>query len=165
MTKQGNIYVKIQLEKDDRSGELVIKTQFDPNAPNFIYDKNEISWYPTSEEIEFINDALQLMAKHGIKDMHSVKKERPLSSPEEETGEAIETETTDLASEAEGHETQHPAEPPKMKADAAGIIVASDPKAVEEIIKKKQSGEGVIVEVDEETIVDRVLKQKKRGKW
>ena len=57
MKKQENIYVSLQLEKDVTTGELMIAIQFDRNSPNFFTNKNMISWCPTREELEFINEA------------------------------------------------------------------------------------------------------------
>ncbi len=76
MKKQENIYVSLQLEKDITSGELIIAIQFDRNAPNFFTNKNMISWSPTSEELNFINEAYGVMtkAKH--------QKQDPLDKPQ-----------------------------------------------------------------------------------
>jgi hypothetical protein len=63
MKKQDNMYVSLQLEKDVTSGELVIAIQFDRNAPNFFTNKNMISWCPTNEELDFINEAYGVLAK------------------------------------------------------------------------------------------------------
>jgi len=63
MKKQENIYVSLQLDKDITSGELVVNIQFDRNAPNFFTNKNTISWTPTTEELEFINEAYGLLSK------------------------------------------------------------------------------------------------------
>jgi hypothetical protein len=63
MKKQENIYVSLQLEKDVTSGELMITIQFDRNAPNFFTNKNMISWCPTNEELDFINEAFGTLTK------------------------------------------------------------------------------------------------------
>ncbi len=63
MKKQENIYVSLQLEKDVTSGELMIMIQFDRNAPNFFTNKNIISWCPTNEELNFVNEAFGAVTK------------------------------------------------------------------------------------------------------
>lgn len=63
MKRQENIYVSLQLEKDVTSGELMITIQFDRNAPNFFTNKNMISWSPTNEELNFINEAFGTINK------------------------------------------------------------------------------------------------------
>lgn len=160
MGKQNNIYVKIQLEKDDLSGNIILRTQFDANAPNFFQDNNQISWCPTTEELEFLNEAFNLLSKKQRK-QHS-QNNNELSLVEETIDTIAQEEKND--SIQHDHQTEPPV--PVLKADAAGIIVTSDSKVLDEIIKRKQNGEGVMVEADEETIVDKVLKQKKKGgKW
>jgi hypothetical protein len=63
MKKQENMYISLQLDKDITSGELVLNIQFDRNAPNFFTNKNTISWCPTNEELDFINEAFGLITK------------------------------------------------------------------------------------------------------
>lgn len=63
MRKQENIYVSLQLDKDVVSGEIVLGIQFDRNAPNFFTNKNTLSWCPTKEELEFINEAFGMLTK------------------------------------------------------------------------------------------------------
>ena len=163
MGKQNNIYVKIQLEKDDLTGNLILRTQFDANAPNFFQDNNQISWCPTAEELEFLNEAFTLLSKKQTKQPSQNNNDK-LSLVEETIDTIAQEEKNDSLQHAFDYPTEPPA--PALKADAGGIIVTSDSKALDEIIKRKQNGEGVMIEADEETIVDKVLKQKKKGaKW
>ena len=46
-----------------------------------------------------------------------------------------------------------------------GIIVEADSDAIEAALKKHMENDKTIVEVDEQTIIDKVLNQKKKGKW
>ena len=41
----------------------------------------------------------------------------------------------------------------------------ADEEAIDAALKKKQQGDKTIVEADEDTIVEKVLSQKKKGKW
>ena len=46
------------------------------------------------------------------------------------------------------------------------LPISADGKTIDEIVKRKKEGtDEIMVEADEETIIDRVLKQKKKGKW
>jgi hypothetical protein len=63
MKKTENIYVSLQLEKDQTSGDLLLYIQFDRTAPNFFIDKNDINWCPTIEELDFISEAFKMVAK------------------------------------------------------------------------------------------------------
>jgi len=51
------------------------------------------------------------------------------------------------------------------KDDDEGIIVEADSEAIEAALKKHSDQDDSIVEADEKTIIDRVLNQKKKGKW
>ena len=63
MKKPENIYVSLQLNKDVTSGELLLNIQFDRDAPNFFADKNNVSWSPTIQELDFISEAFGLIAR------------------------------------------------------------------------------------------------------
>ncbi len=90
MKKQENIYVALQLDKDATSGEIVINIQFDRNAPNFFTNKNMISWCPTKEELDFVNEAFGMLHK---------KKNQPTLQKNEQ--EPQETESEELIREAD----------------------------------------------------------------
>lgn len=46
-----------------------------------------------------------------------------------------------------------------------GLIVEADSDAIEAALKKHSDRDKTIVEADEQTIIDKVLSQKKKGKW
>ena len=46
-----------------------------------------------------------------------------------------------------------------------GLIVEADAEAIDEAIKKHSKDDDAIVEADEQTIIDKVLSQKKKGRW
>lgn len=46
-----------------------------------------------------------------------------------------------------------------------GLIVEADADAIDEAIKKHSKNDDSIVEADEQTIIDKVLSQKKKGRW
>lgn len=96
MKKQENIYVSLQLNKDDSSGEIVLHVQFDRNAPNFFTNKNTISWCPTNEELDFINEAFGMLSKKkNQKHDHIDEPEPKENSPGELIRQADETEILD----------------------------------------------------------------------
>ena len=63
MKKNENVYIKLGLEKNFTTGKLQINVQFDTNAPNFTKDKDVYTWSPSHEELEFANEAFELLAK------------------------------------------------------------------------------------------------------
>jgi hypothetical protein len=64
MKKSDNIFLKLQIEKDASSGDLILNIHFNKDTPNLITEKDEISWCPTVEEINFVNEAFDLIAKN-----------------------------------------------------------------------------------------------------
>lgn len=169
MTKQNKIYVKIQIEKDQNSGELTIRTQFDPDAPNFYQDKTGTYWCPTPEEITFINEAFELIPTSGVKKKTSSVKKRkeeetftPAEEEKEETFPEFKEESTEDEHFRDSDLKPLSVEEPKEER----VIVSADEKTVDDIINRKRSDsdDDGIIEADEETIIDKVLKQKKKGK-
>ena len=63
MEKKENLFIKVQLEKEQHTGELILNIYFDKNAPNFFFTNDTISWYPTIDEIDFINETSSLISK------------------------------------------------------------------------------------------------------
>jgi len=53
----------------------------------------------------------------------------------------------------------------EKKENDEGFIVEADSEAIDAALKKHTSTDETIVEADEQTIIDRVLSQKKKGKW
>jgi hypothetical protein len=63
MKKPDNIYVNLQLRKDQTSGGLLLDIHFNKDAPNFSIDHDNINWCPTIEELDFIAEVFDLIAK------------------------------------------------------------------------------------------------------
>ena len=85
MKRPDNIYVSLQLDKDQASGELVLNIQFDKNAPNFFTEKGTISWYPTTEELDFVSEAFDAIAsgKRSHQDRQGSASQNQQPSPED----------------------------------------------------------------------------------
>ena len=85
MKRPDNIYVSLQLDKDQVSGELVLNIQFDKNAPNFFTEKGIISWYPTTEELDFVSEAFEAIArgKRGQQDRQANNSQSKQVSPDD----------------------------------------------------------------------------------
>ncbi|MDH7517726.1 MAG: hypothetical protein QHH19_05220 [Candidatus Thermoplasmatota archaeon] len=64
INKNENIHIRLEISKDPNSGKLTLMTRFDPEAPNFIKDKDGFSWWPTPEEREFLNEAFDMILKN-----------------------------------------------------------------------------------------------------
>lgn len=64
MKKPENIFVSLQLRKDQATGSLLLDIHFNNEAPNFTMDQDNISWSPTIEELDFIGEVFDLVAKN-----------------------------------------------------------------------------------------------------
>jgi len=107
MSNEKKIYVKLQLEKNESSGDMMITARFNPEAPNYTKDKNGDSWYPTTAEIEFLNEAFELIPEYKSSGDHFVNK-KPEKKPEpvEKTKEEITTPKQETSPPVEKIETE-----------------------------------------------------------
>lgn len=173
MNKNNNIFVKLQIERDQNSGNLTINVHFDKNAPNFWPDKDDISWSPTLEEIDFIEETFQLIPKHKshVSTRPKQSKTQTVSPPlekkqEEPIAPSAEAKTEDFETskpETETEESPPPSdEEPNETKDK--VFVQANEETIDEVLKRKSGDidDALIVEADEKTIIDRVLKQKRK---
>jgi hypothetical protein len=59
--KNENIFISLQIKKDLESKGLLLSVQFDKNAPNITLENETINWCPSSDEIDFIIEAFELI--------------------------------------------------------------------------------------------------------
>lgn len=60
---EDNIYCKIELIKNPSTGQIMLTTHLNPNAPNITIEEHAISWTPNLEEQQFLIDAISLLKK------------------------------------------------------------------------------------------------------
>ena len=196
MDEKENVFIKLQIEKDYSSGDLMLVLNFDKNAPNFSIDADTIRWAPTFEEMDLVMETYEITSKKknrvercdeevrntipyphsddktevSLSDEPSERKvatfeplegdigfkESPSESvldkkdDEEEISAQVDEKTSDLALD--------------KKDDKEEIFVQVDEKTIDEALKKKSVGvgEALILDEDDKSIIDRMLK--KRGK-
>jgi hypothetical protein len=170
MKKSENIFVTLQIQKGQHSKGLLLNVQFDKNAPNFFIENETINWFPTVEEIDFIEEAFTLMAGYKTYEMENDETDSTLPSleiktkeiPYQSTESRIAVLPEDTAAEAtDDHLSQTLI---KKKESAEKIFVQADEKTIDEVLKRKKTGieEDFIIESSEKTLIDKVLKQKKK---
>jgi hypothetical protein len=164
MTKNENIFVKLQIEKSQSSGDLMLNIQFDKSAPNFSSDKNEICWSPTLEEIDFIEETFEMISNRKCRTSWESKTtaDTQQNTPPLESDSQNSTPTT----KEEEPEQESPPSPSETTEDKHKMFVEANEEAIDEVIKRRTGDvdDGLIVEADEKTIIEKVLKQKKRKK-
>jgi len=192
MSKNDNINIRLEVCKDKNSGKLSIRAHFNSNAPNVAMDKEGYIWMPTFEEKEFINEAFQLIPTDNfpsnkekmqrLEDNLDTKPFTHLPKIEKQKEPTVFTkkddDTTDEQFEKnvfekrlninnKRYETEreepYPYEKEARKKEER-VMVEADDAAIEAALKRRIDDES-FVEVDEQTIIDRVLSQKKKGKW
>jgi len=192
MAKNDNINFKLEICKDKNSGKLSIRAHFDSNAPNVAMDREGYIWMPTFEEKEFINEAFQLIPTDNfpsnkekmqrIEENLDTKPFANLPKIEKQKEPTVFTKKDDdtnneqfeknvfekrLNINNKRYETEreepYPYEKEARKKEER-VMVEADDAAIEAALKRRIDDES-FVEVDEQTIIDRVLSQKKKGKW
>ncbi len=63
MGNKDNLFIKLQLEKDQYTGRLFLRVYFDRNAPNITIQNELISWNPTQAELSFIQETFELITR------------------------------------------------------------------------------------------------------
>jgi hypothetical protein len=193
MTKNEKINIRLEVCKDKNSGKLSIMAHFDSNAPNVAMDCNGYFWMPTFEEKEFINEAYQLIPTDNfdsIKEKIQRKQEnldyKPvINLPKIEKQKAssvfekkddyttdknyeknVFDKTTDIHNKIYEMEQEGPSNNDKeSNKKEEKVIIEADDAAIDAALKKHWEHEKSFVEADEQTIIDKVLNQKKKGKW
>jgi len=194
MVKNNNINIRIEVCKNSFSGKLSIKAHFDSNAPNVSMDKDGYVWTPTLEEKEFINEAFQLIPVDNFvankektlrtEENFETKPVAPLSKFEKQKEPTVFNKTYDDTKDdrfeknifskrpdIQNNRYEPDKEEPNHYENEAGkkdvrVIKESHDSAIEAALKRHMDDEdNPFVEADEQTIIDRVLNQKKKGKW
>jgi hypothetical protein len=105
-----------------------------------------------------------------------VEKPRGLPSPFGNSGEEVRTPPSDLPPLEEKTQQEPPVfestEEEKVKTEDVNpdkkgedVFVEADDVAIDEALKRHEEDDNSIVEADENTIIEKVLSQKKKGKW
>ncbi len=193
MAKNDNINIKLEVCKDKNSGKLSIRAHFDSNAPNVAMDKEGYIWLPTFEEKEFINEAFQLIPMDTfvsnkekmqrieenldtkpVTNFPKVEKQKETSiftksdynTKDEHFEKNVFEKKEDILNKRYETEREEPSYHEKEgRKKEERLIVEADDAAIEAAIKRRIEDDKSFVEVDEQTIIDRVLSQKKKGKW
>lgn len=170
MMKNDNIFIILQIQKDQESKVLFLNIQLDKAAPNFSIQDETITWCPTFDEIDFITEAFELI--RGYKGQGK--------TPDNVEHSEFITETTNTV-KSDRHSSETRIAPPsddsvievaadvgsshtKKKTTENNIFVQADDKTIDEVLKRKKPGAGEdhVIESGEKTLIDRMLKQKKK---
>jgi len=179
MKRNENIYVALEIQKDVEAKGLALSVQFDRNAPNFLEENGLISWCPTCDELDFITEAFALM---GGNHLRFPEKEQET----EEEGEAELEQEEDHPSQLEQTNYSHRSSEIRIaplpnnltidetddqrplnrrdREDEEKVFIQADEKKIDEILqrKKQMAKQHYEHDAEDKTIVDRMMKQKKK---
>jgi hypothetical protein len=174
MDKNENVFIKLQIEKDHSSGDLMLILNFDKNAPNFLMDKDTIRWSPTSEELDLVMETYEITSKKKNR-VERYDEEVRNTIPYPHSDDKTEVSLSDEPSERKiatveplegdiGFKESPPESVLDKKDDEEKIFVQVDEKTIDAALKRESVGvgEALILDEDDKSIIDEMLK--KRGK-
>ncbi len=174
MDEKENVFIKLQIEKDYNSGDLMLVLNFDENAPNFSMDADTIRWTPTFEELDLVMETYKITSKkknrvercdeevkNTIPFLHSDDKTE-VSSSDELSERKIDT-FEPLEENIDFKES--PSEPVlDKKDDDEEVFVQVDEKTIDAALERESvdADDALLLDEGDKSIIDRMLK--KRGK-
>lgn len=174
MDKNENVFIKLQIEKDHSSRDLMLILNFDKNAPNFLMDKDTIRWSPTSEELDLVMETYEITSKKKNR-VERYDEEVRNTIPYHHSDDKTEVSSSDEPSERKiatfepldgdiGFKESPSESVLDKKDDEEKIFVQVDEKTIDAALKRKSVGvgEALILDEDDKSIIDKMLK--KRGK-
>jgi len=169
MIKNDNIFITLQIEKNYETKALVLNIHFDTTAPNFSIENEVMRWNPTPDELDFISEVFNLIT--GRTHQQTITEEAEPTQPfidsttYQQPHNSSEIRITPLSDSVlevaiDPGQTQHLK---KTEIDEK-IFIQADEKKIDEIIKRKKLGftEEYVIESDDKSRIDRMLKQKKK---
>ena len=143
------ILFSLAIEKDTETNTLLLQVLFPHGAPNVTLTKTAVAWYPTAEELEFLNEAYSIIATSQPAPLE------PEVEPEHHLNDGHDPSIRGTATEEE----IHAAATKKTMAEQEQVFVQVDEKLIDEALRRrKNDGPG---KVDEASLVDRITKKKK----
>ncbi len=176
MDKNENVFIKLQIEKNHSSGDLILVLNFDKNAPNFSMDKDMIRWSPTFEELDLVLETYEITSKKKNRVERydeEVRNTIPYPHSDDKTEVSLSDEPSEreiAASEAlEGDLVfkESPSEPVlDKKNDEEELFVQVDEKTIDAALKRESVGvgEALILDEDDKSIIDKMLKKREKNK-
>lgn len=176
MDERENVFIKLQIEKDYNSGDLMLVLNFDKNAPNFSTNTDTIRWAPTFEEIDLVMETYKIISKkknrvkrcdEEIKDIilfpHSDDKTE-VSSPDETSEQKIDT-FEPLEENIDFKESPSKSVLDKKDNDEE-VFIQADGKIIDAMLKRESvdTDESLFLDESDKSIIDRTLKKREKTK-
>jgi len=176
MGEENGIYIKIELCKSNNSNEFAMKIHFDQNAPNLFRNGENYSWMPTTEEMNIMNEASDLITSNKIRKpyekpnysspVNNTSPEPPVDHEEQNTFDTPPLEMSEKTTYREDTNNKYENNYSKneIKQDENKLSVSeSDRQAIEAALEKHRENNNFLSESDEQKIIERILNQKKQN--
>ena len=176
MGEENGIYIKIELCKSKNSDKFAISVHFDQNAPNFFRNDENYSWMPTTEEVNIIHEASDLIATNKIQKpyektnylspVNNALHEPPINHEEQNTFEKppLETPEKTIYRGETNNDYENNYSNNEIKQDKNKISVSeSDRQKIEAALEKHRENNNILSELDEQKIIEKILNQKKQN--
>jgi len=164
-----NIFISAEIQKDLKSKKLMIGIKFDKNASNISTESGTIVWYPTCDEIDFIAEVFDLIEGVGYPERVIEKSQNTATRSEEIIVDSSQHSSEMRIPPLEDDRTMEVRADVRSsrindKRDNEKIFFQADEKKIDEILnhKKMVTKEDCVMESGEKTLIDRMLKQKKK---
>ena len=169
MALSDKISIRLELSKD-KDDKLSIIVRFNGKASNFTIDKNECTWIPTIEEKQLIDEAFKLILDEKTPVppppiTRPIRFEDQLREPKVEKIEIKKDGSLEAKIDVKLEERSKTEQPSKQEIEEKSTIVEVGDESLEDAIEKHIKKDEPLKEADEHTIIDRVLSQKKKGRW
>ncbi len=141
------ILLSLGVEKDAQTNELVLQVIFRHDAVNIGVTKSAFTWYPTAEELQFLNEAFAMFKRPSE------------AAPAHEHHPTIGKDPSirDTATDEEIHAA---VVAKKKEEDQDQVLVQVDDTLIDEAIKRRKSTDEP-PKTTEESLVDRLTRKKK----
>jgi hypothetical protein len=146
------VFITLAVEKDAETNHIQLHVVFHHDANNIELTKATTTWAPTTEELEFLNEAFCL-----IPVQHSTEPSQPKAKPEHHLTDDEDPSIRHSVTEEEIHAA---VVSKKRGAEQDPVLVQVDEKIIEEVIQRRKPAETLD---KTETLVDRLTKKKKTG--
>lgn len=178
MKRNENIYVSLEIQKDLDAKGLMLSIQFDRNAPNFHQENEIITWCPTSDELDFISEAFNILGST-TRPMPKIEKEQEEKKDEIEqeveapsgmdqsnySHRSSEIRIAPLPNNMRLEEVEEPETTYGREKDLEEkVFIQADERKIDEILKRKKqmSRNQNTQENEDKVLIDKMMKQKKK---
>jgi len=169
MVKSENVYISVQIQKDMETKAIFFSVEFDKNAPNLSVENETVSWCPTSDELNFLTEAFELIGSNAVpvkeKEVTHEIEAPPKTEEVDYSHRSSQIRIAPLPNDVDMELSEElEASNMKNRDDEEKIFIQADEKKIDEILKRKKHliKDDYITDSNQKTVIERMTKQKKK---